>query len=940
MELYKSFFSKFKDVFMKVIMFVFHGATKALHYHIAPSPKPANPLIIPSPTQNSNITSPMNRQSSSDGLIEQKTVRSVSSTTPLRQLSGLSSGNSKSSLNDENINPDDSFEQETVKDNLTERQESCSQPSLSEEMEGVESSGEDQEWPVQLEWFCYEELYSHSQSLEILSHLADILSTIAFTFPSLIRQVILEGSHPPPSAATPSATQSSKEKIERNGQKTEDNRWIEKSLLFLLIDNIVNGKEITAIELFGETLKAVLDFDKQLNSVSLSTSTTQGNGSNSLNPLHHQPHGQPSATMSNANAILLNQIKIEKEKFLPFFYDFYLTFLLAPYVDSNTPNQSIAPSFYENRGIFFVKQPVWSNKSLLVQSSPSNTDRGDLSSSQKPIRSVAFVRSSDPDNVSSSHSSSFAYESASKQSSFAIVTSRRLIIEVLTICILTHSYRIKYFLIKGNYVSKIISKSLPNQVERQQHKSVQLHAIKFLKCILMTRDDFYLRHFEKMDIFKPIIALLQVIPSKDNLVASSIYDVFEYIRNENMSLLIFYLVKKYGAVLDDLVIYPSVECFDKLKIKYLQLKEHEENPTLFDEQQVNYRDSGGVNAELIKSTTRERSSSSSSSSSLNSGVSRGRKRHLLAQQSSLTNRSAIRRMLETDDEEDYFDNDEDEEEVVPLEEDPDFFSSPKNDREEGRRDVGKEVESDVRDKPIGPAPATKRIRVLSPPSQLCDETHNNSDDVSVSSSSPRFLETLKYKNSFPSKPLSPPHYSQRKHGSPLDGETQSPTYRPHASSSPITSLHIMSSNPPSGLVGKGKSAASSTSDDVFSLLSIYNDHEDHSTQKESGEEGLRSSAGGEDNDDRESLEAVAATSDHSSQDNKNDIDDDFLPLAPLKSKFDSEDDEEVVAAVFSFNSNSASVRPSGIGSGVMGSSLNKPKISVSIKSAGQSKTNE
>lgn len=937
MEHFKAFFANYKEIFVPVILFLFQGATRALHYQI--SPKPPQPRTRPSSSDlqvsaselrdRRNVAddsgNPLIRQTSPASLLKQSSVSSsITSKSSTERLATLSSASPTMAGND------DSFEQETVKDNITDRVESCSQQSLSEEMEVGNSFESDKEARASeadevtdIPWIAYEELFSHSQSLEVINHLADILSTIAFTFPSLLREVVLEGSHPPvlgggggnsSQSQTPlevakqsisgsyslaSALQSVSDVSQPRRQdalevEEEPCRWMRDSLLFLLIDNVVNGREITTIELFGETLKALLDFDKQINSPALNPSNNASPGQNPL---------QSNGSHNNSAAVLLNKIKIEKEKFLPVFYDFYLVYLLAPFHEDNDPQRSVANHFYRARDVPFF---------------PSK-----WSAPHGPRKIVHFVpkdgsgfqtRAEDAEHATDGRNLWFQVEESSRQSSFAIVTSRRLIVEVLTVCVSTHSYRIKYFLLKGNYINKILGKSLAvslssdasrglgqnlNQGQEGKHsnKSLQLYAIKFLKSVLTTKDEFYFRHIEKLDCFRGVIALLQKLQSKDNLLASAIFDLFQFILSENLSVLVSYLMKKYAAVFDDLVLLPGVDCFDQLKLRYSQLREHEDHPDLFSANEL-------------------RDANSNPDQAVAESSGRSRKR-LLSRDRLLAARSQkYRRMAEIDREEEYFDDDDDDEQrdeedpqraapgeedredddeeiaVVPFESDPDLFPPQQKEKESQR----------------------KAMRVLSPHSLHLDLSQHGPDSSSPSSSplSPHFLETLKYKTAFPSKPPSPPHYSQRKHGSPLDGENSSPTFRPHGTSSSSSLLHQPPlPAPPSDL---HPSSATAKQSGVFSLLSIYDDSDDAENENEKDSDGcLSSGAVAADSDREEGEEGLEETSAREDTVNTSQTQpenssatlttaaDQSLP--PLRSKFETDDDEEVIAAVFSSTTN-------------------------------------
>lgn len=690
LELFKKFFSVYKVIFLKVLLFVLSGATRALHFRILPENKESK-VTYREESHNSSLPS---REAISNS--------TACSATDLKQLNSDTGGSSEC-LN--GLGPvDDSFEQETVKDNLTERLGSCDSM---EEMAGKASTN----WSPR-----YEELFTYSQSLESINHLADIISTIAFTYPSLFRTAVLDGNHPVLASMTSNIDAIEEAMTPRKSESTSSEHlrdWMSSSFLFLIIDNIVNGKDITAIELFGETLKAIIDFDKQLNAPNLALGQNA-----SVN----------ASQSSNLNSAFLNQVKLEKDKFLPLFYDHYYVWLIAPYLDDNNPAQSIPNAYYLNKGI--VLFPTTLGESNFPMKKSSNA-----------LANLSAI----PENL----------QDVSSQSSFAIITSRRLIIEITMICVLSHSYRIKYFLMKGNHITRIINKCttggstsvspVSSICDPLCFKSLQLYSIKFLKCLLMTKDEFYYRHIEKTDGFKGVILLLQKVSSKDNLISSAIFDLIEFIRAENLVILICYLMKKYSAVFDDLVLAHSVDSLDKLKVKYLQIKDKEEHPRLFDPSETPVTSSGVADSNLPRTRKRQLSTSARS--------------------------AQLHRMAEQDDEEDYFDESDEEE------------------ADEGTADLEIDRKESNRASPLNEDDANqvnKRARILSP---LAVEETANPDANSSHSVSPRFLESLRHK-SVPSKPSSPPHYSQRMHGSPVDGEISlAPGYR-HSPTPPVVLSHL------------------------------------------------------------------------------------------------------------------------------------------------------
>lgn len=142
----------------------------------------------------------------------------------------------------------------------------------------------------------------------------------------------------------------------------------------------------------------------------------------------------------------------------------------------------------------------------------------------------------------------------------------RIIFDIICQCTVTHTYRMKYFAMR----TKLIGQSL--LLLKSNHQPLQLGPLRFLKVILTLKEDFYFRHLVKCNIFELIFELLNYNKQlcKDNLVTSMIYEILEYIRIENISILIDYIVEKYTKFINDNELF--IESFEKLKLRYDQKK--------------------------------------------------------------------------------------------------------------------------------------------------------------------------------------------------------------------------------------------------------------------------------------------------------------------------------------------------------------------------------
>lgn len=76
-------------------------------------------------------------------------------------------------------------------------------------------------------------------------------------------------------------------------------------------------------------------------------------------------------------------------------------------------------------------------------------------------------------------------------------------------------------------------------------------AIKFFRSCVAQHDIFYYNDIISNDYFAPIMELWREHKDRDNLINSSILELFEFIRRENIKKLIEYIIQKYRKDLED-----------------------------------------------------------------------------------------------------------------------------------------------------------------------------------------------------------------------------------------------------------------------------------------------------------------------------------------------------------------------------------------------------
>ena len=117
------------------------------------------------------------------------------------------------------------------------------------------------------------------------------------------------------------------------------------------------------------------------------------------------------------------------------------------------------------------------------------------------------------------------------------------ITELLSVCVQTHGYRIKYYIMRNSVVSNVLL------LLQCKEKHLVLDAIRFVRTCVGLKDDFYNRHLVRDDLFQGLFNIFSRNGSRNNLINSAIIELVEFIWMENITTLIVYIIEKYGDIL-------------------------------------------------------------------------------------------------------------------------------------------------------------------------------------------------------------------------------------------------------------------------------------------------------------------------------------------------------------------------------------------------------
>lgn len=149
------------------------------------------------------------------------------------------------------------------------------------------------------------------------------------------------------------------------------------------------------------------------------------------------------------------------------------------------------------------------------------------------------------------------YHTANKQA---------MIIELLSFCFEHHTTHMRNYCINNRLLNKVLV------LLRSKHHFLSLTALRLFRKVVQLKDDYYNRYIVRENVMSLIADCFCENGPRYNLLNSAIIELFEYIRTEDLKILITYVVEKLGHKFDG-VLY--VQTFSNLRIKYEQMHDRE-----------------------------------------------------------------------------------------------------------------------------------------------------------------------------------------------------------------------------------------------------------------------------------------------------------------------------------------------------------------------------
>lgn len=138
------------------------------------------------------------------------------------------------------------------------------------------------------------------------------------------------------------------------------------------------------------------------------------------------------------------------------------------------------------------------------------------------------------------------------------------LVEVLCFFIRQHSFRSKYFILSEGLASRVA------QLMACPEKHLKLTALKYFRTCIGLHDEFHNRQIINNRLFDPILNIVYETMPRDNLLNSACLELFEFVKRENIKVVINHLVENYREKLEGITYVPT---FHNLILRYEQLHE-------------------------------------------------------------------------------------------------------------------------------------------------------------------------------------------------------------------------------------------------------------------------------------------------------------------------------------------------------------------------------
>jgi len=152
----------------------------------------------------------------------------------------------------------------------------------------------------------------------------------------------------------------------------------------------------------------------------------------------------------------------------------------------------------------------------------------------------------------------------------AVSSSVRYICEIMSLGVVGHSYRMRYFIMRYNVIAKLL-----DIIKTVKHSHIILSPLKLLRTVVVTKDEFYNKHITKFELFSYMFDYYATIANKDNILTSVVIEICAFVFNENVNTLLLHMVDKHRHIFESVMKH---EIAQSLLTRYDQLM-HKESIT-------------------------------------------------------------------------------------------------------------------------------------------------------------------------------------------------------------------------------------------------------------------------------------------------------------------------------------------------------------------------
>lgn len=137
--------------------------------------------------------------------------------------------------------------------------------------------------------------------------------------------------------------------------------------------------------------------------------------------------------------------------------------------------------------------------------------------------------------------------------------ARGSILELLCFCVPNHGYNIKYTLLRGNIINQVLA------LFKAKERWLVVSAVRFIRILIGMKDEFFDRMIQRNSILSHLIDLLLDNGERNNLLNSTLLELFDFLRKEKRHVHISEIITNHFDKIKDI---DYVFTFQGLKLEF------------------------------------------------------------------------------------------------------------------------------------------------------------------------------------------------------------------------------------------------------------------------------------------------------------------------------------------------------------------------------------